>query len=83
MFLENVNSSPREILVGTHTPVLKDRFSWIRDKISDQKKERIIGGSDVHEAHGNPPHSIQVSIFLLKGNLNVNLPGEHLSYCLI
>lgn len=83
MFSENVNSSPPEILVGTHTSVLKDGFSWIRDKISDQKKERIIGGSDVCKACGNPPYSIQVTIFLLKGNLNANLPGEYFSYCVI
>lgn len=69
--------------MGTHTLVLKDGFSWIQDKIFDQKKERIIGGSDVRRARGNPPHSIQVSILLVKGNLNVNLPGEHFSYCLI
>lgn len=32
---------------------------------------------------GIPPHSIQASVLLLQGNLNLNLPGEHFGYCVI
>lgn len=83
VFSESFNSSPPEIHLGTHTSLLKDGFSWIWNKVSDQKKERIIDGSGVFRAPGNHLRSIQVSILLLKGNFNVNLPGEHFSYCLM
>lgn len=57
-------------------------FLGSETKFLIRKKETIINGSGVFRAPGNHPHSIQVSIFLLKRNFNVNLPGEHFGYCL-
>lgn len=45
-------------------------------------KERIIDGSGVFKAPGNHPHSIQVSILLLKGNFKMFTWEIHISYCL-
>lgn len=58
-------------------------FFGSETKFLIRRKERIIDGSGVFRAPGNHPHSIQVSILLLKGTFIVNLPGEHFSYCLI
>lgn len=46
-------------------------------------KERIIDGSGVFKAPGNHPHSIQVSILLLKGNFKMFTWEICISYCLI